>query len=84
MGSQIALQRLGPQLSWEPCNLSWASRWGRLRQGKGGHHLQDQPGWYHGSERPRSALNTPLAAQGLAFCCGNRGRPLLAWAVALK
>lgn len=69
VGSQIALQRPGPQLIWKPCNLSWASRWGRLRLGKGGRHLQDQPRWCHGSERPRSALNTPWAAQGLA--CGN-------------
>lgn len=32
VGSQIALHCLGPQWSWEPSNLSWASRWGRPGQ----------------------------------------------------
>lgn len=36
VGSQIALHCLGPQPSWESCNLSWTSRWGRLRQGRWG------------------------------------------------
>lgn len=35
VGSQIALHCLGPQQSWKPGNLSWASRWGCLRQWRG-------------------------------------------------
>lgn len=61
VGSQIALHGLGPPLSWKPRNLSWASRWGRLRQGKGGCHLWDQPAWGHGSGRPSLAPGTPRA-----------------------
>lgn len=52
VGSQIALQCLGPQLIWKPCNLSWASRWAGPRQGKGGSPSVGPAGWCHGSKSP--------------------------------
>lgn len=82
VGSQIALHCLGPQPSWESCNLSWTSRWGGLRQGRWGSPSVG-PAWVMPwvrkallSSQHTLGVRPWLAAQGLAFCCRNGGRLL--------
>ena len=61
MGSRIALHCLGPQQSWKPGNLSWASRWGcpQLWGVRGGHHLWARLGGAMG--RKGGAMGAGLA-----------------------
>ena len=71
MGSRIALHCLGPQQSWTPGNLSWASRWGCPWPWGvgGGHHL-----W--------ASLGGTMGRKGGAMGAGLAPSTLLGWDLA--
>lgn len=83
VGSQIALHGLGPQLSGKPRNLSWASRWARLRQGEGATICGTSPHGAVGQGGPAWLPAHPGRQHRPGLLLQERRRQLLAWAAPL-